>query len=97
MAHRGVGAYLQICSKTATKLLPLLFGKSILNFFVLAAWRGHRSRLRDSRPGFESRQGISFLGKTMLLCVFDLIFSVCVLTKRNKGIGPKIFKKYIII
>jgi hypothetical protein len=32
---------------------------------ALAAWRsGHRIGLQDSRPGFESRQGIRFLGKT---------------------------------
>jgi hypothetical protein len=31
----------------------------------------------------------------MLLCIFDLLRIVCVLQKRNKGIGPVIFiKKY---
>jgi hypothetical protein len=32
---------------------------------ALAAWRrGHRIRLRNRRPGFESRQGVRFLGKS---------------------------------
>jgi hypothetical protein len=36
-----------------------------MHVFALAAWRsGHRIILRDSRPGFEARQCIRFLGKT---------------------------------
>jgi hypothetical protein len=61
-----------------------------LQQLALAAWRsGHLIGLQDSRPGFESRQGIRFLGKNiaMLLCVFDLICIVYVLKRRNKGIG----------
>jgi hypothetical protein len=47
------------------------------------------------RPGFESRQGVRFFGrsKVKLLYVFDLISIVFVLKKRNKGIGPKIKNK----
>jgi hypothetical protein len=39
----------------------------------LAAWRsGHRISLRDSGPGFASRQGIRFLGKTQQCCCLIL-------------------------
>jgi hypothetical protein len=67
-----------------------------LHNHALAAWRrGHRISLGDSRPGFEFPQGVRFLGKNiaMLSCVFEFKCIVCVLKKRNKGIGPKIFKK----
>jgi hypothetical protein len=37
----------------------------IFNTHALAAWRsGHRIRLMNRRPGFESRQGLIILGKT---------------------------------
>jgi hypothetical protein len=39
-------------------------GKSTFNKVVLAAWHSGHSNLRNNRPGFESRQGIRFLGKT---------------------------------
>jgi hypothetical protein len=41
----------------------------------MVAWRsGHRIRLRNRRPEFESRRVIRFLGKSiaMLLCINDL-------------------------
>jgi hypothetical protein len=78
--------------KKKTAQWPLL---RRLRKWALVAWRsGHRISLRDSRPGFESRQGIRCFRKNvaMLLCL-DLICIVCVLKRRNKCIGPKIFKK----
>jgi hypothetical protein len=51
---------------------------------------GHRIRLMSRRPGFESRQGIRFWGKTMLLCILDL---KCRLNK-NKGF-KHIFSKIL--
>jgi hypothetical protein len=55
-----------------------------IRFNALAAWlSGQRIRLRDRRPGFESRQGIRFSGKTAIympcLCVY----------LRNGGIGSQ--------
>jgi hypothetical protein len=51
------------------------------------------------RPGFESRQGIRFLGKHSSAVVYKITYIiciVCVLKRRNKGIGHKnIFKKKI--
>jgi hypothetical protein len=50
------------------------------------------SALGIRRPGFKSRQGKIFNGKTyvaMLLCINDLICIACVLKRRNKGIGHK--------
>jgi hypothetical protein len=62
---------------------------------ALAAWRsGHRIRLRNRRPGFESRQGVRFLGKTSefcYVCILDSICIVCVLKwKGHKNIFWKI-------
>jgi hypothetical protein len=55
------------------------------------------SASRTRRPGFESRQGMRFLGKHSSAVVYtylnDLICIVCVLKKRNKGIVQKIFLK----
>jgi hypothetical protein len=55
----------------------------------VAQWRSHPSEELHT-------QGIRFLGKNiaMLLCIINLICIVCVLVKRNKGIGPrKLFLK----
>jgi hypothetical protein len=65
---------------------------------ALTAWRsGHSISLQDRRPGFESFQGIRFLGKhSNAVGVFDLVCIVCVLKRRNKkGIGPPIFFKHV--
>jgi hypothetical protein len=55
-----------------------------------AAWRsGHRISLRDSRPGVESRQGISFWKKTKhCLCVFLTNMNCLCVEEENKGTGP---------
>jgi hypothetical protein len=50
----------------------------------LAAWcSGHRIRLRKGRPGFESRQGLSFLGKHSQ--VYNRLYWRFVFNLRNKG------------
>jgi hypothetical protein len=56
-----------------------------LCIFALAAWRsGHRIRLSNISPGFESRQGVRFLGKVAtLLCIIDLL--------RIVGLGTYVF------
>jgi hypothetical protein len=76
-----------------TKYVPTI---SIINIreldeFALAAWRcGHRFRLRNRLPGFESRQCKIFLGKTYQYAI-DLqnMHSLCIYVFRNKGIGHK--------
>jgi hypothetical protein len=47
---------------------------------------GHRIHLWDRRPGFESRQGIRFLGKTYQCCCVQL---TCNLQKRRKNYQDK--------
>jgi hypothetical protein len=67
-----------------------------LNRFALAAWRsGHRIRLRNRRPGFESRQGIRFLWEniTMVLFTIGLKLSVCQLKKNNGSVQKNILKR----
>jgi hypothetical protein len=59
---------------------------------ALAAWRsGYRTLLRNKRPGFESRQGISFWQNVGIL---GLVCIVCVCWKREiKASPPKKRKK----
>jgi hypothetical protein len=66
---------------------------NVPKFRSLAAWRsGHRIRLRNRRPGFESRQGLRFLGSLSSAVVYNrLNLCACVLKKTTKGIGQKQF------
>jgi hypothetical protein len=54
---------------------PLCSVLTAFHIDALAAWRsGHRTHLKSRRPGFESFQGIRFLGKTkenLQLCLTD--------------------------
>jgi hypothetical protein len=50
------------------------------------------SALGTEDPCSNPTWGIRFLGKHSS-DVVDLIFLVCVLEKRNKGFGPKVFEK----
>jgi hypothetical protein len=45
------------------------------------------------RPGFESHQGVRFLGKHNSAVVNDSICIVCVLKGEIKAVATKIFKK----
>jgi hypothetical protein len=46
--------------------------KKNLETLALTAWRsGHTICLRNRRPGFESRKGVSFLGKHSNAVVFQ--------------------------
>jgi hypothetical protein len=46
--------------------------KKNLATLALTAWRsGHTICLRNRRPGFESRKGVSFLGKHSNAVVFQ--------------------------
>jgi hypothetical protein len=64
---------------------------------ALAAWRsGHRTRLRNTRPGFESRQGVRFLGKHSNAVFCNLLAYViciaCVWKKEIKALAQN-YKK----
>jgi hypothetical protein len=62
---------------------------------VLALWRSrHRIRLRNERPGFESRQGTGFLGKHSSAVVYknDLICIVYELKGELKALVTKFLK-----
>jgi hypothetical protein len=56
--------------------------KYLLNCPGAAAWCcGHRLRLRNRRPGFESRLGVRFPGKTSQSCCVYIIGLVCLVFK----------------
>jgi hypothetical protein len=59
----------------------------------VAQWTSHPHQKQKTRvripPGYEDFREII----AMLLCKIDLICIVCVLKKRNNGIGPKIYLK----
>jgi hypothetical protein len=61
---------------------------TLVNILVaLAAWRsGHRIRLRNRTPGFESSQLMSFQEKHSNAVLYNRLN---LLKKRNKGIGQK--------
>jgi hypothetical protein len=54
------------------------------------AAQSHRIRLRNRRPGFESRKGIRFLGSHGIAGVYDGV-KMQRMCAEKKGIGPKIF------
>jgi hypothetical protein len=71
--------------------------KELIVMQALAAWRsGYSIRLRNRRHGLNPARVYFFRGNmAMLLYIIDLIFIVCVLKKRTRDIGPKIFFKLI--
>jgi hypothetical protein len=80
--------------KATSKISEALWKEEQQKIFDgLAAWCSRqRISLRTRGPGFESRQSISFLGNhnNAVVITIDLICFVCVLEKRNKGIGQKL-------
>jgi hypothetical protein len=62
---------------------------------VLAEWfSGHRIRLRNIRPGFESRHDIGLLRENivMLMCTIDLIWIARVYVRRDEyGLDEYVF------
>jgi hypothetical protein len=81
-----------------TKNLGKAFKFETVNFVRKPCRRGAvdiASASRTRRPGFESRQGIRFLGKHSYAVVYKWLNMHCLCVERKKGIGHKKFVRKI--